>query len=143
MSIEGFRPALQQTRHWRIAPHAVAHLRAELPAAIDPQRLHSALGQLLARHEILRTRLTAVPGLQLPVQVIAERLDFGWQVLEVGDQDILALEERLQAELAARVQDVEQPPLAAALLRGDQSDRLLLALPNVNADAATLQCLLQ
>ena len=105
MSIEGFRPALQQTSHWRIAAHAVAHLCAELPAAVDAQRLHAALGQLLARHEILRTRLTAVPGLQLPVQVIAERLDFDWQVLEVGEQDAQALQARLQAELVASVAD--------------------------------------
>lgn len=140
MSIEGFRPALQQTRHWRVAPHAVAQLCAELPATIDPQRLHAALGQLLARHEILRTRLTAVPGLQLPVQVIAEELNFAWQVVEASEADA---EAQLQTELATRVQSAEQPPLAAALLRSGPSSRLLLALPRVNADAATLERLLQ
>ncbi|MDP3846052.1 MAG: amino acid adenylation domain-containing protein [Pseudomonas sp.] len=145
MSIEGFRPALQQTRHWRLhsAAHDVAQLCAELPAAVDSQRLHAALGQLLARHEILRTRLTAVPGMQLPVQVIADQLDFSWQVLEVGEQDAQALQARLQAELASCVQSAEQPPLAAALLRSGPSSRLLLALPRVNADAATLERLLQ
>ncbi|SED57616.1 non-ribosomal peptide synthetase [Pseudomonas anguilliseptica] len=139
MSIEGFRPALQQTRHWRIAPHAVAHLRAELPAAIDPQRLHAALGQLLARHEILRTRLTAVPGMQLPVQVIAEELNFSWQVVEASTADA---EARLQAELAASAANPEQPPLAAALLCNGPSNQLLLALPAANADAETLELLL-
>ncbi|MES2821424.1 MAG: amino acid adenylation domain-containing protein [Pseudomonadota bacterium] len=144
MSIEGFRPSLQQRRHWRLNPAnaAVAQARAELPGRLDPQRLHAALGQLLARHEILRSRLTAVPGLQLPVQVIAESLDFGWQVLEVGDQEIQALQARQEAELAARVRDLAQPPLAVTLLRGDPGDRLLLALPSVNADAATLRRLL-
>ena len=139
MSIEGFRPALQQTRHWRIAPHAVAHLRAELPAAIDPQRLHAALGQLLARHEILRTRLTAVPGMQLPVQVIAEELNFSWQVVEASTADA---EARLQAELAASAANPEQPPLAAALLCNGSSNQLLLVLPAANADAETLELLL-
>jgi len=139
MSIEGFRPALQQTRHWRIAPHAVAHLRAELPAAIDPQRLYAALGQLLARHEILRTRLTAVPGMQLPVQVIAEDLNFSWQVVEASTADA---ETSLLTELAASAADPEHPPLAAALLCNGPSNQLLLALPAANADAETLELLL-
>nr|WP_298114508.1 non-ribosomal peptide synthetase [uncultured Pseudomonas sp.] len=143
MSIEGFRPALQQTRHWRIAPQAVAHLRAELPAAIDPQRLHAALGQLLARHEILRTRLTAVPGMQLPVQVIAEDLNFSWQVVEASAADAEAsLLAHLQAELVASATNPEQPPLAAALLGNGPSKQLLLTLPATNADAETLELLL-
>lgn len=143
MSIEGFRPALQQSRHWRFDPHAVAHLRAELPTAVDSQRLHAALGQLLARHEILRTRLTAVPGMQLPVQVIAENLNFAWQVVQDSAADAEArLLAHLQAELAASAANPEQPPLAAALLCNGQSNQLLLALPAANADAATLELLL-
>jgi len=140
MSIEGFRPALQQTRHWRFDPHAVAHLRAELPAAIDPQRLHATLGKLLARHEILRTRLAAVPGMQLPVQVIAENLNFIWQVVEASGADA---EARLQAALAASVRNAEQPPLAAALLCNGPHNYLLLTLPAANTDTLTLERLLQ
>lgn len=138
--IEGFRPSLQQVRHWRQNAAAVAQLQVELPTTVTAERLHAALSQLLDRHEILRTRLTAVPGLQLPVQVIAETLEFGWQVVEATGQEDDA--KRLQADLAATVQQADQPPLAAALLRQTSGSHLLLALPAANADAASLERLL-
>lgn len=134
LPVEGFRPSLQQVRHWRLNQGGeCAWLCVAPPAEVGAEALRQALQQLLARHEILRTRLTAVPGLQLPVQVIAEHLDFAWQEAEGRDR------QSVLAELGDRVAQADGPTLAAALLGAGAQRQLLLVLPAANVDGASLE----
>jgi len=135
-ALEGFRPSVQQLRLWQQAPERALLLQAELSGAMDPARLRADLTALVARHEILRTRLHKVPGLQQPVQVIGESVALAWQETESEDLGAVA------ARLKRLVLQADQPVLAAALLRAaPERARLLLALPAANADAATLALL--
>ncbi|MEO4048129.1 amino acid adenylation domain-containing protein [Pseudomonas sp. CAU 1711] len=134
LPVEGFRPSLQQVRHWRSNQGGeCAWLCIAPPAEIGAEALRHALQQLLARHEILRTRLTAVPGLQLPVQVIAEHLDFAWLEVESRDRPSVL------AELGDRVRQADGPTLAAALLGAGAQRQLLVVLPAANVDGASLE----
>src|SRR5687767_11848971 len=146
--IEGFRPSFQQTGHWRNAvPGASVVLRADIDEAIASHKLRQALEWAVSRHEILRTRLQSVPGVELPVQVISEQAAFGWReidAMQLSPADAQAQESRLIAEMGASVGLLAQPVLAAALIQlNPKRFRLLLAAPVANADACTMQLLLQ
>ena len=74
--IEGFRLAPQQKRIWQLQADGSAAYCAQaviqIDGPLDQAALVAALGQVTARHEILRTTFQRPPGLALPVQVIAE-----------------------------------------------------------------------
>src|SRR5690242_13413099 len=53
----------------------------------DEAQLRDSLSRLVARYEILRTVFVRAPGMRLPSQVIAERLEPEWQVDESADLD--------------------------------------------------------
>ena len=50
-----------------------------LETAVDGKKLRSALGAVIARHEILRTTFPARPGVKLPFQLIHESLAAEWR----------------------------------------------------------------
>jgi amino acid adenylation domain-containing protein len=66
----------QQRRAWQMRSDAVTIPRTEVEIGvsgpIDPERLAAAVGAVVHRHEILRTRIERQPGLNLPVQAIYE-----------------------------------------------------------------------
>ncbi|RCL26419.1 non-ribosomal peptide synthetase [Pseudomonas sp. AFG_SD02_1510_Pfu_092] len=134
-AIEGFRPALQQNAHWSHASHRedTLYLTVAVPDGTDLARLRASLGQVLEQHEILRTRLLASPGMQQPVQVIAEHLHIDWREL-ASEPEQQALQ-RLLAEALGKAS------LAVAVIHGTPQ-RACLALPAANADYTTLQLLL-
>ncbi|HKV10953.1 MAG TPA: condensation domain-containing protein, partial [Thermoanaerobaculia bacterium] len=94
---QGFRLSAQQEHLWRLqqsAPgesfHAVA--RISVAGDLDPEALRRALARVVERHEILRTEFQQVPGVTIPLQVIAaaapllqlERLEPGRHRLTVA-----------------------------------------------------------
>ena len=135
IAIEGFRPALQQNAHWSRANGRddVLYLTFAVPDGTDLARLRSSLAQVLEQHEILRTRLLASPGMQQPVQVIAEQLHIDWR--EIADQPSQAALHGLLKEALG------QASLAVAVIRSTPL-RACLAVPAANADYTTLQLLL-
>ncbi|HEU0079849.1 MAG TPA: condensation domain-containing protein, partial [Longimicrobiaceae bacterium] len=99
-----------------------------LGGALDEAALERALGEIVRRHEALRTTFTEVDG--SPVQVIAP---FGGFVLPVedlsglGEADREAAARRRAGEEARRAFDLSAGPLfRARLLRLDAEDHVLL-----------------
>jgi len=75
--IEGYRLSPQQQRLWQLSQQDGAErYRAScafmLDGDLDVRKLQAAFRDVVARHEILRTRLEMFPGLKLPLQVIDE-----------------------------------------------------------------------
>jgi len=73
--IEGFRLSPQQQRLWLLskqdgAERYGARCAFMLDGDLDVQRLQRAFQDVVARHEILRTRLEMFPGMKLPLQII-------------------------------------------------------------------------
>lgn len=151
---QGFRLSYQQRRLWLHARDAVDNgQRSAVPNAqcglriegeLDRARLRQALQKTIDRHEILRTTFHIPAGHSLPVQVVAACASADWR-----DVDLRA---RAQAEREARIEiyraddlheafDLAQYPLLrASLLTSAANEHLLiLTLPGICADAATLQ----
>ena len=129
---EIFQASAQQAALLRAARNAGRSLMATLllPASDvgDDTQWQAALTQLAARHEILRTRYTQVPGLKLPAQAITEQVQV--RLLRAATLD--------QARELAR-DALEQVPLVAVRCDG----QVLLAAPLASLDRSSLRLLAQ
>jgi amino acid adenylation domain-containing protein len=133
-----------QERLWfldRLEPGSTAYnipIAWRLAGALDPAALERALGEIVRRHEVLRTTFADHDG--TPVQVVAP---FGGFALPVEDlsgsseADREAEVRRRAGAEVARVFDLSRGPLfRAALLRLDAEDHvLLLSMHHVVSDA--------
>src|SRR5688572_18054716 len=145
--IDGYRLSPQQRRVWRLQQldgssyRTLAGVMVEGP--VQHQRLESALAEVLARHEILRTDFRQVPGMSFPLQVVNPEASPA-----INFQDLAALG---PAERNARLdqlfrQMMRQPfvceggtPLQASLASLSESKHVLfLGLPALCADRASL-----
>ncbi|HKP77432.1 MAG TPA: amino acid adenylation domain-containing protein, partial [Longimicrobiaceae bacterium] len=123
-----------QERLWflnRLRPDSafyVIPIALRFTGALDPRALERALGEVVRRHEALRTTFAEREG--APVQVIAPFAGFALPSIDVTSVDGDAREaaiERAMAEGAARPFDLERGPLyRASLLRFAEDDHLLL-----------------
>ena len=78
--IEGFRLSPQQQRLWHLsqqdgAERYGARCAFMLDGELDVHKLQNAFQDVVARHEILRTRLELFPDMKLPVQIIDESVN--------------------------------------------------------------------
>ncbi|HYH79110.1 MAG TPA: amino acid adenylation domain-containing protein, partial [Longimicrobium sp.] len=106
-----------------------------LGGALDAAALERALGEIVRRHEALRTVFAEVDG--SPVQVIAPFGGFALPVEDLsGDSDREAALGRRAGEEARRAFDLSAGPLfRAALLRlGDEDHVLLLSMHHIVTD---------
>jgi amino acid adenylation domain-containing protein len=132
-----------QERLWfldRLQPRSASYnisTALRLSGALDVAALERALGEVVRRHEALRTTFPQVDG--GPVQSIAPYVGFALPV-----EDFSALGEtgvqRRAAEEAARPYDLSAGPLfRAALLRlGEEEHVLLLGMHHIVGDAWSL-----
>jgi amino acid adenylation domain-containing protein len=150
--IEGFALSPQQSQLWNLMKAGggssyVARCAVLIEGDLDKQALRSSLDNLIWRHEILRTTFHLFPGLRTPTQVIA-----GAELLALVEHDLTTAAVPEQDALIARLYEnllnsyvLEQPhPLQAALVRvATHRHVLLLGLPALCADAATMHNLLE
>lgn len=122
-SLEGFALSPQQANQWRwqqaygsaAVPAASLWLRIDGP--VDLPRLQESLMQVVLRHEILRTEYRQLPGMALPIQVIAPTAGITWH-------------------------ETENELLGVHLIAGPSGAlRLRLRLPAYQADAASMTLL--
>ena len=139
-----------QERLWfihRLDPHGAAYnvpvfLRLEGP--LDAAALERALGEVVRRHQVLRTTFPEVDG--APVQAVAPPAPFALPVRELPGLEAaerVAAAGRLAAEEAARPFDLLAGPVfRAGLLRlGDEEHVLLLVLHHIVSDGWSLDVL--
>jgi amino acid adenylation domain-containing protein len=134
----GFRLSPQQEQLWRgepDGPRLVAQGVIDISAA-DPPAVRSALGRIVARHEILRTTFARQPGVKLPAQVIHDELQPDWTEISVATDAELA--ELVARDAASPFDLVRGPIVRGTLVEHDGSRRLLVTLPSVCADAPTI-----
>jgi amino acid adenylation domain-containing protein len=144
-SISGFRLSPQQEHIAAVADGASYPVSGCLylcKGPLDVEALHSAIGAIVARHEILRTIFPKQRELKLPLQVI---LDADKPNIQVEDLSALpdaerrtALEHGFAAAVHGRSKASEAPVLSATLFRlADEEHALLLKTSSLCADAAS------
>src|SRR5215217_2481509 len=106
--IEGFRLSPQQERVWRLiqqdgAARYCARCALMLDGEMDVHTLQVAVQDVVARHEILRTRLDIIPGMELPLKVIDENvnvtIDINDQTAQIDELFTAPNSEQLEARL--------------------------------------------
>ena len=108
---------------------------ARLRGPLDPAALEHAFGEIVRRHETLRTRFEVRAG--LPVQVVAPPAPWSLPVVDLsGLPESLAESERLAAEEAARPFDLQGGRLLrTTLLRlGPGEHALLVTVHHIASD---------
>jgi amino acid adenylation domain-containing protein len=145
--VTGFRLSPQQERLWLLQQNSPAY-RAQcailLEGYLNTEALREAIHRVIKRHEILRTTFHSLPGMKIPVQVIAEAVTPSWRNLDLRDcssQEQEAKIEELFQEERHHPFDFERGPLLRLLLLTLSADKhlLLLSSPALCADAWTLK----
>ena len=145
--IEGFRLSPQQKYLWLLGPDSYAY-RSQcavlFEGSLDPARLVESLEQVVARHEILRTTFRGLPGMEVPLQVIAEQaaLAFCYEHVSAssGDEQDVLVDRHLE-DAAREPFDLQHGPVLHIRLLGLSADRhvLVATLPALCADGWTLR----
>ena len=127
-------PSFAQERLWfldRLAPSSPLyniHVALRLAHAVNVPALQRALGDIVRRHEALRTTFVEVDG--RPMQRVEPSLELPLPVVDLGDvirADREARATALVAEEARRPFDLMRGPLLrATLMRLDARDWVLL-----------------
>jgi amino acid adenylation domain-containing protein len=151
MSEDSFNVSPQQEQLWLAEPYGPSgrtQATVVLDGSVDGARLQQALRQTVARHESLRTTFAHRPGLRFPLQVIHDRLDPAWQILDLGGltpgEQAAGLEDSRRGELGAAL-DFPSGPLVRGLLVSLAADRhvLVLTLSALCADISSVPPLLR
>ncbi len=153
--IDGFPLSPQQKRLWSLRDGSlregggptpfVAACAVAVHGPLDRDRLRGAVDRAVARHEILRTSFRTLPGMTLPLQVVADHGAPDWRKAELpadtGAARRAAVRELLRAPVAVP-EAAGEPVLGAVLAAAGPDDHVLvLRLPALCGDAAALAVL--
>ena len=99
-----------------------------LGGRLDADALGAALGDVVGRHESLRTLFAAPEGIPRQLVVSPERADFGWQVVDVSGWSADRLGEALGAVARHSFDLAAEIPLRARLFRVSDDEHVLVAV---------------
>ncbi len=152
-TVQGYGVSLQQERLWLLgrgqgnASHDT-HGVVALDGILDPAILKTAISHVVERHEILRTMFHDLPGMALPIQVIAEVSDFSYE-----EHDLTAHEQgeqEAQIEILTYASFVSSHDLSGSVLPhfvlvklSPVRHVLLISLPVGCSDGRTLNNLVR
>ncbi|ORA15463.1 non-ribosomal peptide synthase/polyketide synthase, partial [Mycobacterium arosiense] len=146
----GERPAVvplsfAQNRLWFLdqlqGPSPVYNMAAalRLDGALDADALGAALGDVVARHESLRTLFADPEGMPQQVVIPAGQADFGWEVVDAGAWSASQLEEAIGATARYTFDLSSQIPLCAELFRlSDYQHVLVAVVHHIAADGMSI-----
>ncbi|KUH92327.1 hypothetical protein AU186_07860 [Mycobacterium sp. GA-1999] len=99
-----------------------------ISGALDADALGSALGDVVARHESLRTVFPAVEGIPQQVVAPAEDAEFTWQVVDVSSWPAERLADAVGALVRHKFDLTVDIPLVATLFRLGDDDHVFVAV---------------
>ena len=143
----GFPLAPQQKHLWSLDrgdPAFCAQCAVLLEGTLHGDQLERALGELVARHEILRTSFSRKAGMRVPLQVVAEAGTAAWTEIDLTAEEPAEQPAKIQEVLAAQRRsrgdgDGDPAPVAFSLLRlGPERQLLAMRLPALSADTRSL-----
>ncbi|MGH6842448.1 MAG: condensation domain-containing protein [Methylocella sp.] len=145
----GFSLSQQQRHLWRVYKQTgweqrPIRGRLRLEGPLDISILQAGLGNIVSRHEALRTGLEVLPGMMLPVQTVSEAMP----VINVRDLTTAAAGRSLEAcsrvlnqfENEPSFRDLGEPPIHAELVRfAAELHYLLIAISPFCGDRISLR----
>ncbi|WP_319451187.1 MULTISPECIES: non-ribosomal peptide synthetase, partial [unclassified Mycobacterium] len=123
-----------QQRLWFIdqlqGPSPVYNLAAalRLGGLLETEELRAALGDVVGRHESLRTLLAAPGGIPQQLVVPPEQADFGWDVVDATGWSAGRLEEAIGAAVRHSFDLASEIPLRATLFRVAYDEHVVVAV---------------
>ncbi|BBZ44467.1 hypothetical protein MPRM_17480 [Mycobacterium parmense] len=148
--VAGRRPAVvplsfAQNRLWFLGelqgPSPIYNLAValRLRGALDADALGAALGDVVERHESLRTLFAAPGGIPRQVVAPAAYADFGWHVVDAAGFSADRLGEAIEAVTRHPFDLAAEIPLRAQLFRVADDDHVLVAVVHhIAADGASI-----
>ncbi|AZP81413.1 amino acid adenylation domain-containing protein [Mycobacterium avium] len=134
-----------QQRLWFIdqlqGPSPIYNMAAalRLTGRLDADALGTALADVVARQETLRTLFPAVDGIPEQVVIPAERADFGWQVVDATGWPTDRLQQAIEATVRHSFDLATEIPLRARLFRIADDEHVLVAvLHHIAADGLSM-----
>ncbi|HEV7361246.1 MAG TPA: amino acid adenylation domain-containing protein, partial [Mycobacterium sp.] len=133
------RPALVplsygQSRLWFLdqlqGPSPVYNMAValRLSGRLDVDALAAALGDVVGRHESLRTLFVAPDGIPQQMVVAADRAEFGWQVIDSSGWPTARLDEAIDAAVGHPFDLSSTIPLRATLFRRADDEHVLVGV---------------
>ena len=151
--VQGYRLSPQQERVWWLERgtqpmRLSAQCRVMLDGPLDPIVLKTALQDIVQRHEIFRTTFQIIPGMTLPVQVIAESAHFSHEKYDLAGQMPCDQERQIEAfyqDLREERTDATGSSSMRTILvkLSDVRHMLLIVLPGYCTDGVTFRNLVQ
>ncbi|OBB23888.1 hypothetical protein A5792_31405 [Mycolicibacterium peregrinum] len=112
--------------------------------ALDTVALGAALGDVVVRHESLRTVFAAPDGVPQQVILPAERVEFGWEIVDACEWTAERLTEAIGAEVGHSFDLADEIPLRAKVFRTGPDDYVLVVVVHhIAADGSSIRPLLQ
>ncbi|WP_231992139.1 non-ribosomal peptide synthetase [Mycobacterium sp. ACS4331] len=99
-----------------------------ISGALNVAALEQALGDVVGRHESLRTMLPAVEGVPRQVVLPAEQADFGWRCVDARDWSPERMQEAVGAVVSHSFDLATEIPLRASLFRVADDEHVLVAV---------------
>jgi amino acid adenylation domain-containing protein len=139
-----------QSRLWFLdqlqGPSPIYNMAAglRLRGRLDADAFGAALGDVVVRHESLRTLFPALDGIPRQLVVPAEQADFGWQVVDATDWSAERLGAAVSAVAGHEFDLANEIPLRASLFRtGDDEHVLVIVVHHIAADGASINPLVR
>jgi amino acid adenylation domain-containing protein len=145
-TIEGFQLSPQQAYLWLFQEGCTvykSHCSLLLGGLLKENQLRAAIEKALSRHEVYRTYLRCLPGMEFPLQVVTERCLFTWKKVNLRDdnpeEQALRLEEIAQEQQQCPI-DLEYGPLLhfSLVSLSDHKHILFLDMPVLHSDNRSL-----
>jgi amino acid adenylation domain-containing protein len=136
-TIQGYQLSPQQKRIWQLQGNQTfcAQVAVKLEGSLNREKLKTVIANLSGNHEILRTSFQQPTGMKFPLQVINQEETFSWQFISLENSDSI--------EEIWNDPPLENPLNATLIQLQPEQHLLVLSLPSLCADYATLNLLIR
>ncbi|MCC5632727.1 amino acid adenylation domain-containing protein [Nostoc sphaeroides CHAB 2801] len=146
-TISGFRLAPQQKRLWNLQQNSSAFCSQAsilIEGNLQPEILQKSIGDVVNRHDILRTSFYCQPGIKTPVMVVTNKSLFNSEYLDLSgslQEDVSTKTQELLWKARQEYQNISQvSPLSLYLIKlSDTQHILIISLPALCADTRTIK----
>ncbi|MEW6735925.1 MAG: amino acid adenylation domain-containing protein, partial [Acidobacteriota bacterium] len=150
-TINGFQLSPQQRRLWLLqqsSPIYCVQYAIALTGCLNAENLKMALQQAINRQDILRTTFHRLPGMELPIQVVAESGQLDWRVVDLsrilGEKQTATVKELFSPDTGLLSTSDQILQLCATLLiLGSDKYILFVYLPSLCVDSHSAKNLIQ